>query len=147
MFWEPIKLKISLVSYLHDGVRRWEFSPHWGKLVLDKERGYSGRYQRDERRFQYCDGELVWRETRFSWTDSRADHLARAQQVLEDGTFKIPPKFWYQTFNFQAQVLQEVFVQVAFCLLNFCARQERVLYWIITEQAAHVILKNKSNII
>ena len=30
---------------------------------------------------------------------------------------------------------------------NFCARQESVLYWIITEQAAHVILKNKSNII
>ena len=50
-------------------------------------------------------------------SNDHLDLLARAKQVLGDGTFKITPKLWYQTFIIQAQVCEKVFVPVAFCLL------------------------------
>ena len=43
--------------------------------------------------------------------------LARAKQILGDGTFKITLRLWTQTFILQAQVCDKVFVPVAFCLL------------------------------
>ena len=56
-------------------------------------------------------------------SNDHLDHLARAKQVLGDGTFKITPKLWYQTFIIQAQVSSQVFVPVAFCLLPDKKRQ------------------------
>ena len=43
--------------------------------------------------------------------------LARARQILGDGTFRITPLLWCQTFIISAEVSKDVFVPVAFCLL------------------------------
>ena len=43
--------------------------------------------------------------------------LARARQILGDGTFRITPGLWCQTFIISAEVSSGVFVPVAFCLL------------------------------
>ena len=43
--------------------------------------------------------------------------LARSQQILGDGTFKITPSLWCQTFVISVQVQDSVFAPVAFCLL------------------------------
>ena len=51
---------------------------------------------------------------------STNDHLkilARATQVLGDGTFRITPGLWCQTFIISAEVSQGSFVPVSFCLL------------------------------
>ena len=51
---------------------------------------------------------------------STNDHmriLARAKQILGDGTFRITPGLWCQTFIISAEVSQGSFVPVAFCLL------------------------------
>ena len=50
-------------------------------------------------------------------TNEHLELLARAPQILGDGTFKITPKLWTQTFIVSAQVHSSVFVPVAFCLL------------------------------
>ena len=43
--------------------------------------------------------------------------LASAQQLLIDGTFRITPNLWYQTFIINAQVTSDVFIPVVFALL------------------------------
>ena len=43
--------------------------------------------------------------------------LARARQILGDGTFRITPRQFYQTFIISAEVSSGVFVPAAFCLL------------------------------
>ena len=51
---------------------------------------------------------------------STNDHmriLAIANQILGDGTFRITPGLWCQTFIISAEVSQGSFVPVAFCLL------------------------------
>ena len=44
-------------------------------------------------------------------------HLAKSQQVLAYGTFRITPKLWTQTFIISAQVTSGVFNPVVFVLL------------------------------
>ena len=44
--------------------------------------------------------------------------LARARQILGDGTFRITPLLWCQTFIISAEVSKDVFVPVGFCLLQ-----------------------------
>ena len=43
--------------------------------------------------------------------------MARANTILGDGTFRITPHLWYQTFILSAEVQAGVFVPVAFSLL------------------------------
>ena len=57
-----------------------------------------------------------WRIIMFS-TNDHLRILARAKQILGDGTFRITPGLWCQTFIISAEVSQGSFVPVAFCLL------------------------------
>ena len=50
-------------------------------------------------------------------TDESLGILARAISVLCDGTFKITPYLWYQTFVVSAEFRENSFVPVAFGLL------------------------------
>ena len=50
-------------------------------------------------------------------TNDHLKILARAHQILGDGTFRITPGLWCQTFIISAEVSKGVFVPVAFCLL------------------------------
>ena len=50
-------------------------------------------------------------------TDESLNILARAQTVLADGTFRITPNLWYQTFIISAEFRDNSFVPVAFGLL------------------------------
>ena len=50
-------------------------------------------------------------------TNDHLKHLAKSQQVLADGTFRITPKLWTQTFIISAQVTSGVFNPVVFVLL------------------------------
>ena len=50
-------------------------------------------------------------------SDAHLKILAKAQQVLVDGTFRITPSLWTQTFIISAQVTSKVFVPVVFALL------------------------------
>ena len=43
--------------------------------------------------------------------------LSKAVQVLGDGTFRITPRLWTQTFIISAQVTSDVFIPVMFALL------------------------------
>ena len=50
-------------------------------------------------------------------TDAHLKILARAFQILGDGTFRITPALWCQTFIISAEVTTGVFVPVVFALL------------------------------
>ena len=50
-------------------------------------------------------------------TNEHLKHLAKSQQVLAYGTFRITPKLWTQTFIISAQVTSGVFNPVVFVLL------------------------------
>ena len=50
-------------------------------------------------------------------SNDHLDILARAKQVLGDGTFRVTPRLWTQTFIISAQVSGSVFVPVVFSLL------------------------------
>ena len=50
-------------------------------------------------------------------TNSHLKYLAKSEQVLADGTFRITPIPWTQTFIISVQVTSGVFIPVAFCLL------------------------------
>ena len=50
-------------------------------------------------------------------TDESLNILARAQTILADGTFRITPYLWYQTFILSAEFRANSFVPVAFGLL------------------------------
>ena len=50
-------------------------------------------------------------------SDAHLKILAKAQQILVDGTFRITPSLWTQTFIISAQVTSNVFVPVVFALL------------------------------
>ena len=50
-------------------------------------------------------------------TNEHLKILARAHQILGDGTFRITPGLWCQTFIISAEVSSGVFVPVCFCLL------------------------------
>ena len=50
-------------------------------------------------------------------SDAHLKILAKAQQVLVDGTFRITPSLWTQTFIISAQVTTKVFVPVVIALL------------------------------
>ena len=58
-------------------------------------------------------------------TNEHLELLARAPQILGDGTFRITPRLWTQTFIISAQVHSEVFVPVAFCLLPDKKKESR----------------------
>ena len=50
-------------------------------------------------------------------TNDLLEILAKAPQILGDGTFRITPTQWYQTFIISVQVSSGVFVPVCFALL------------------------------
>ena len=50
-------------------------------------------------------------------TDESLQIMARARTILADGTFKITPYLWYQTFILSAEYREFQFVPVAFALL------------------------------
>ena len=50
-------------------------------------------------------------------TNDHLEILAKAPQILGDGTFRITPTQWYQVFIISAQVSPGVFVPVCFALL------------------------------
>ena len=50
-------------------------------------------------------------------SDDSLKILARARTILADGTFKITPYLWYQTFILSAEYQDFQFVPVAFALL------------------------------
>ena len=50
-------------------------------------------------------------------TDDHLDILARAGQILGDGTFRITPSLWHQTFIISAQVQDDIFIPDVFCFL------------------------------
>ena len=50
-------------------------------------------------------------------TNDLLEILAKAPQILGDGTFRITPTQWYQTFIVSVQVSAGVFVPVCFALL------------------------------
>ena len=50
-------------------------------------------------------------------TNVHLKHLAKSEQVLADGTFRITPKPWKQTFIISVQVTSGVFIPVVFVLL------------------------------
>ena len=50
-------------------------------------------------------------------TDEHLEVLARAEQVLGDGTFRITPNLWHQTFIISAQVQKDIFIPVVFAFL------------------------------
>ena len=50
-------------------------------------------------------------------TNVHLKYLAKSEQVLADGTFRITPKLWKQTFITSVQVTSGVFIPVVFVLL------------------------------
>ena len=50
-------------------------------------------------------------------TDESLNILARARTIMADGTFRITPHLWYQTFVLSAEFRENSFVPVAFGLL------------------------------
>ena len=50
-------------------------------------------------------------------TDEHLRILARAREILGDGTFRITPHLWCQTFIISANIGGSTFVPVAYCLL------------------------------
>ena len=50
-------------------------------------------------------------------TNAHLNYLAKSEQVLADGTFRITPIPWCQSFIISVQVTSGVFIPVAFCLL------------------------------
>ena len=50
-------------------------------------------------------------------SDESLNILARARTILANGTFRITPYLWYQTFVFSAEFRENSFVPVAFGLL------------------------------
>ena len=50
-------------------------------------------------------------------SDESLNILARARTILCDGTFRITPYLWYQTFVLNAEFRENSFVPVAFGLL------------------------------
>ena len=50
-------------------------------------------------------------------TNVHLKYLAKSEQVLADGTFRITPKPWKQTFIISVQVTSGVFIPVVFVLL------------------------------
>ena len=50
-------------------------------------------------------------------SDDSLKIMARARTILADGTFKITPYLWYQTFILSAEYREFQFVPVAFALL------------------------------
>ena len=50
-------------------------------------------------------------------TDEHLRILARAREILGDGTFRITPHLWCQTFVISASVSGSSFVPVPYCLL------------------------------
>ena len=50
-------------------------------------------------------------------SDESLKILARARTILGDGTFRVTPSLWYQTFIISAEVDEAVFVPVMFALL------------------------------
>ena len=58
-------------------------------------------------------------------TDESLRIMARAMTILADGTFRITPYLWYQTF-----ILSAEYREFLFCSSSLCstARQEKVLF-------------------
>ena len=61
--------------------------------------------------------------------------LARARQILGDGTFRITPSLWCQTFIISAEVSKDVFVPVAFCLLPDKKKESYVCMFTLLKNA------------
>ena len=61
--------------------------------------------------------------------------LARARQILGDGTFRITPLLWCQTFIISAEVSKDVFVPVAFCLLPDKKKESYVCMFTLLKNA------------
>ena len=98
--------------------KRWELLPPNPKRMTD--------FKLDLPLFQYSQEETVvkgdqvlddGRRVVLFTTNDHLKHLAKSQQVLADGTFRITPKLWTQTFIISAQVTLGVFIPVVFVLL------------------------------
>ena len=65
--------------------------------------------------------------------------LARARQILGDGTFRITPKLWCQTFIISAEVSSGVFVPVAYCLLPDKKKESYLSMFSLLNEALDVL--------
>ena len=61
--------------------------------------------------------------------------LARAHQILGDGTFRITPRLWTQTFIISAEVSKDVFVPVCFSLLPDKKKESYVCMFSLLKKA------------
>ena len=64
--------------------------------------------------------------------------LARARQILGDGTFRLTPGLWCQTFIISAEVSSGVFVPVAFCLLPDKKKESYLAMFSLLDEALEV---------
>ena len=65
--------------------------------------------------------------------------LARARQILGDGTFRITPGLWCQTFIISAEVSSGVFVPAVFCLLPDKKKESYLAMFSLLDEALEVL--------
>ena len=98
--------------------KRREYIPADPKLMTDFNIELPAFMYNEEE--NACIGDVVLsggRRVLLFSSDVHLEILAKAQQVLADGTFCITPSLWTQTFIISAEVTSKVFVPVLFALL------------------------------
>ena len=71
-------------------------------------------------------------------TDDHLDLMARAPQLLGDGTFRVTPSQWLQTFIISAHIFGAIFVPVCFVLLPDKKRETYDLMFSLLKDALSV---------
>ena len=72
-------------------------------------------------------------------TNDHLKILARATQILGDGTFRITPRLWCQTFIISAEVSKGTFVPVSFCLLPDKKKESYLCMFSLLKEALEVL--------